>query len=126
MTDTNYLPDVPASAFARSTERSARDARATHRPEECAGQFPRTVWVQLGDHFLRSAGNSQYHGLAVDVSKRLSGHLTFKGAYTWSHLMDDSTMELNFTSLTPRRPQDFLNLRPSGLLPRSTGGIGSR
>ena len=57
-------------------------------------------------------GNSQYHGLAVDVNKRLSGHLTFKGAYTWSHLMDDSTMELNFTSLTPRRPQDFLNLGP--------------
>ena len=55
-------------------------------------------------------GNSQYHGLAVDVSKRLTGHLTFKGAYTWSHLMDDSTMELNFTSLTPRRPQDFQNL----------------
>jgi hypothetical protein len=26
--------------------------------------------------------------------------------------MDDSTMELNFTSLTPRRPQDFYNLRP--------------
>jgi outer membrane receptor protein involved in Fe transport len=57
-------------------------------------------------------GNSQYHGLAVDVNKRLSGHLTFKGAYTWSHLMDDSTMELNFTSLTPRRPQDFQNLGP--------------
>lgn len=57
-------------------------------------------------------GNSQYHGLAIDVNKRLSGHLTFKGAYTWSHLMDDSTMELNFTSLTPRRPQDFLNLKP--------------
>ncbi|HEY2842291.1 MAG TPA: carboxypeptidase regulatory-like domain-containing protein, partial [Bryobacteraceae bacterium] len=57
-------------------------------------------------------GNSQYHGLAVDISKRLSSHMTFKGAYTWSHLMDDSTMELNFTALTPRRPQDFLNLRP--------------
>jgi hypothetical protein len=57
-------------------------------------------------------GNSEYNGLAVDVSKRLTGHLTFKGGYTWSHLMDDSTMELNFTSLTPRRPQDFYNLRP--------------
>lgn len=57
-------------------------------------------------------GNSEYNGLAVEVNKRFSGHLTFKGAYTWSHLMDDSTMELNFTSLTPRRPQDFLNLRP--------------
>jgi len=57
-------------------------------------------------------GNSEYNGLAVDVNKRFSDHLTFKGAYTWSHLMDDSTMELNFTSLTPRRPQDFLNLGP--------------
>jgi hypothetical protein len=57
-------------------------------------------------------GNSEYHGLAIDVNKRLSGHLTFKGAYTWSHLMDDSTMELNFTALTPRRPQDFQNLGP--------------
>lgn len=57
-------------------------------------------------------GNSEYNGLAVDVSKRLSGHLTFKGAYTWSHLMDDSTMELNFTALTPRRPQDFNHLTP--------------
>jgi hypothetical protein len=46
------------------------------------------------------------------VNKRLSGHLTFKGAYTWSHLMDDSTTELNFTALTPRRPQDFLHLSP--------------
>ena len=26
--------------------------------------------------------------------------------------MDDSTMEINFTSLTPRRPQDFNNLGP--------------
>ena len=33
-------------------------------------------------------------------------------AYTWSHLMDDSTMELNFTTLTPRRPQDFMHLGP--------------
>jgi hypothetical protein len=56
-------------------------------------------------------GNSEYNGLAVDVSKRLTGHLTFKGGYTWSHLMDDSTMELNFTSLTPRRPQDYYDLR---------------
>ncbi len=57
-------------------------------------------------------GNSEYHGLAIDVNKRLSSHLTFQGAYTWSHLMDDSTMELYFTTLTPRRPQDFQNLGP--------------
>jgi hypothetical protein len=57
-------------------------------------------------------GNSIYHGLAVDVTKRFSGQLMFKTGYTWSHLRDDSTAEINTTSLSPRRPQDFGNLRP--------------
>ncbi len=56
-------------------------------------------------------GNSEYHGLAVDVNKRFSNHLLFKTAYTWSHLMDDSTAEVNSTALSPRRPEDFNNLR---------------
>ncbi|MEP7355386.1 MAG: carboxypeptidase regulatory-like domain-containing protein [Acidobacteriota bacterium] len=56
-------------------------------------------------------GNSIYHGLAVDITKRLSRQWMFKTGYTWSHLMDDSTMEINFTSLSPRRPQDFGNIR---------------
>ena len=57
-------------------------------------------------------GNSIYHGLAVDVTKRFSGQLMFKGGYTWSHLRDDSTAEINTTTLSPRRPQDYRNLRP--------------
>jgi hypothetical protein len=57
-------------------------------------------------------GNSIYHGLAVDVTKRFSGQLMFKGGYTWSHLRDDSTAEINTTTLSPRRPQDYANLRP--------------
>src|SRR5215471_3535867 len=56
-------------------------------------------------------GNSEYHGLAVEVTKRFSSHLLFKGAYTWSHLLDDSTAEVNSTTLSPRRPQDFNNIR---------------
>src|SRR5262249_54200535 len=56
-------------------------------------------------------GNSKYHGLAVDVNKRFSNHLLFKAGYTWSHLMDDSTAELNSTSLSPRRAEDFNNRR---------------
>jgi hypothetical protein len=34
------------------------------------------------------------------------------GAYTWSHNIDDSTATHFSTYLTPRRPQDFQNLRP--------------
>ncbi|HJZ97656.1 MAG TPA: hypothetical protein VKE70_14200, partial [Candidatus Solibacter sp.] len=56
-------------------------------------------------------GNSQYHGVAVDLNKRFSSHLMFKAGYTWSHLLDDSTAEVNSTTLSPRRPQDFNNIR---------------
>lgn len=56
-------------------------------------------------------GNSQYHGLALEATKRFSSHLQFKAAYTWSHLLDDSTAEVNSTTLSPRRPQDFNNIR---------------
>lgn len=55
-------------------------------------------------------GNSSYEGLATEITKRFSAHYLFKGAYTWSHLIDDSTAEVNSTSLTPRRPEDFQNI----------------
>ena len=55
-------------------------------------------------------GNSQYNGLAMQLTRRFADHLLFQGAYTWSHLIDDSTAEVNSTTLTPRRPQDFNNL----------------
>lgn len=56
-------------------------------------------------------GNSTYHGLAVELKKRYSRDLQFSSAYTWSHLIDDSTADFFSTALTPRRPQDFQNLR---------------
>jgi hypothetical protein len=56
-------------------------------------------------------GNSKYRGLAIDINKRFSRHLLFKAGYTWSHLTDDSTAEINSTTLSPRRPEDFNNIR---------------
>jgi hypothetical protein len=56
-------------------------------------------------------GNSSYHGLALELGKRFADHILFKGAYTWSHLIDDSTAEVNSTTLSPRRAQDFQNLK---------------
>jgi hypothetical protein len=52
-------------------------------------------------------GNSQYHGLALQATRRYSRNLSFIASYTWSHMMDDSTATVNSTLLTPRRPQDF-------------------
>jgi hypothetical protein len=56
-------------------------------------------------------GNSTYHGMALQLNRRFSNGLQFQGAYTWSHLIDDSTADFNTTALTPRRAQDFQNLR---------------
>ncbi|MDQ2775666.1 MAG: carboxypeptidase regulatory-like domain-containing protein [Acidobacteriota bacterium] len=56
-------------------------------------------------------GNSIYHALDLQLNKRLSKGLQFIGAYTWSHNIDDSTAEVFSTLTTPRRAQDFQNLR---------------
>jgi hypothetical protein len=55
-------------------------------------------------------GNSTYHGLAVQLTRRFARDLQFTGAYTWSHNIDDSTATVASTTFTPRRPQDSLNL----------------
>ncbi|HEY1754284.1 MAG TPA: carboxypeptidase regulatory-like domain-containing protein [Bryobacteraceae bacterium] len=55
-------------------------------------------------------GNSIYNGLATSLKKRMSRHVFLQAAYTWSHMRDDSTAEVNTTALSPRRPQDFGNL----------------
>ena len=56
-------------------------------------------------------GNSIYHGLAAEVKRRFSNGLQFIGAYTWSKNIDDSTADLFSTLLSPRRPQDFHDMR---------------
>jgi len=38
-----------------------------------------------------SSGNSVYHGLTVNFSKRFTSHFEFLSSYTWSHAIDDST-----------------------------------
>ncbi len=55
-------------------------------------------------------GNSIYHGLATEFSRRFSKGLFFKTAYTWSHALDDSTADVKSTLLAPRRPQDFTDM----------------
>jgi hypothetical protein len=56
-------------------------------------------------------GNSIYHGLATSLARRFSNGLQFNIAYTWSHNIDDSTAEVFSTVTTPRRPQDFQDMR---------------
>ncbi|MEZ5399510.1 MAG: carboxypeptidase regulatory-like domain-containing protein [Bryobacteraceae bacterium] len=61
---------------------------------------------------FKPVGNSTYHGLATQITKRMSRDLQFSTAYTWSHNIDDSTIPVFSTLIVPRRAQDSYNLRP--------------
>ena len=55
-------------------------------------------------------GASTYHGLQTQLQRRLTNGLTFQVAWTWSHMIDNSTADFHSTDISPRRPQDFRNL----------------
>jgi len=57
-------------------------------------------------------GNSTYHAGSASLTRRFNSGLLFSAAYTWSHLIDDSTAEVFSTVLSPRRAQDFQNMVP--------------
>lgn len=56
-------------------------------------------------------GNSRYNGLALQMTKRYSNNFSYIASYTWSHGFDDSTATNFSTILSPRRVQDFQNMR---------------
>ena len=56
------------------------------------------------------AGSSTYHGLATQITRRMSHGLQFIGSYTYSHAIDNSTADFHTTDITPRRPEDFQNI----------------
>lgn len=58
-----------------------------------------------------SNGNSTYHGGSAQLTKRFSRGFQMTSAYTFSHLIDDTTAEVFSTVLSPRRVEDFQNLR---------------
>ncbi|HEX8178315.1 MAG TPA: carboxypeptidase regulatory-like domain-containing protein [Pyrinomonadaceae bacterium] len=68
----------------------------------------------FSDNFLvgfLSNGNSTYHGGSAQLTRRFTRGFQLSGAYTWSHLIDDTTAEVFSTVLSPRRVEDFQNLR---------------
>jgi hypothetical protein len=57
-----------------------------------------------------SNGNSTYHGASAQLIRRFADGFQLTAAYTWSHLIDDTTAEVFSTVLSPRRVEDFQNL----------------
>jgi hypothetical protein len=54
---------------------------------------------------------SSYDGMALQLTRRFTNNFQYVAAYTWSHMLDDGTATNFSTYLTPRRAQDFQDLR---------------
>ncbi len=110
ITDTLFLPTYstqPSAATLAALPTTLADltARSSVVPEY-RGFFPQAITA------FQNRGNSIYHGLAIDLHRRFTRNLLFRTGYTWSHNLDDSTADLFSTFLSPRRPEDFQNMRP--------------
>jgi hypothetical protein len=81
------------------------DARPQRIPAYAAAGFVNPVVAFL------SNGNSTYHGASASLTRRFANGFQLNSAYTWSHLIDDTTAEVFSTVLAPRRVEDFQNLR---------------
>jgi hypothetical protein len=87
------------------------NARSSFVPSYAAAGFINAA--QNGPNVVAflSNGNSTYHGASAQVQRRFSKGFQFTSAYTWSKLIDDTTAEVFSTVLSPRRVEDFQNLR---------------
>jgi hypothetical protein len=112
---TNYIPTffTAPSSFSGFTK-TLKDVKSYIVPGGTPGD-PSNALASLGfsNNLVAYAPQaySVYNGLALQVTKRYSKGFTYVAAYTWSHLLDDATATNFSTYLTPRRAQDFQNLR---------------
>ncbi len=109
VTSTDFLP-----TFTTAPDQAAIDALPTSLADLNAkpGIVPAFAAAGFSTNMVEfaPAGDSIYHGLATQVTKRMSNGLQFVASYTYSHTIDDSTADVFSTVLTPRRQQDFQNL----------------
>ena len=103
---TYFSAPTQAQIDALTLTRSQLEARSPIVPAYEAAGFDENFITA----FL-SNGNSSYHAFSTQLNRRLSSGWQATAAYTWSHLIDDTTAEVFSTVLSPRRVQDFQNLR---------------
>src|SRR5207244_1313729 len=78
--------------------------------------------------FWNTEGNSSYNALQVEVNRRLSRRLQFRGNYTWAKSLDmNSALTIAQAQNQPQMVMDRNDLRrdwgPSALTPTSQGSI---
>lgn len=85
-----FKPSGPNPSFAGLAGGYANEVALATLAGYPAG-FPgvQVPWASVDQQ--ESSGNSIYHGLTVNFSKRLTRKVEFLSSYTWSHAIDDST-----------------------------------
>ena len=112
----NYIPtffSMPSAATFAALTKTLADVKSYIVPGGTAAlPFDNLATLGFTNNIVAYAPQaySSYNGLALQLTKRFSNGFSFVGAYTWSHLLDDSTATNFSTYLTPRRAQDFQNL----------------
>jgi hypothetical protein len=111
VTPTNFLPtfigNVPTQATLDASTLSLGDLETVNpiTPSYNNAGFNGSLLTGFLDE-----GASTYHGLASQLTRRFDHGFQFVAAYTYSHLIDNSTADFHTTDLTPRRQQDFQDL----------------
>jgi hypothetical protein len=108
VTSTSYIPtflSAPSASTLSGLTETLGALQSIPRNTLAQYGFPNNI---VGYH---PWGNSRYDGLALQATKRYSKDFSVIAAYTWSHAFDDSTATNFSTILSPRRAQDYQNLR---------------
>jgi hypothetical protein len=121
VTPTNFLPTYTSNpgqaalnALPLTLNTLEAEYSATATPNISGGMLPQ--WYNAGFESKITSyqpwGWSLYNALDVQLDRRLTRGLLMRGAYTWSHNIDNSTAEFNTTVFTPRRAENSQNLTP--------------
>src|SRR6266496_795490 len=111
ITDTDFVPTFlsapsPAVLASLPSWQTIRSRNPSFVPKFANAGFDVNSLVA----FLPN-GNSTYHAASAQLTRRFTRGFQMTAAYTWSHLIDDTTAEVFSTILSPRRVEDFQNLR---------------
>ena len=113
----NYVPtffSMPSASTLASLTKTFGDVSSVIVPGGTADRpFDQLASLGFQNNIVTYAPQSysSYNGLALQLTKRYSNGLSYTVAYTWSHLLDDATATNFSTYLTPRRAQNFQDLR---------------
>lgn len=116
VTATNFIPtyfSMPSLATLASEPLTLGEVKSYIVPGGTA-DIPYNSLAQYGSTQNLTGYNpeatSTYHGLALQLKRRVTNGLNILAAYTWSHAEDDATATNFSTYLTPRRAQDWQDL----------------